>query len=102
MVDQNGRSSSLDVDGGLQKVLYVAPQQFLEHCLMEPLQHPGFSEDLAELWNMLWGLWSCLAWAVFSVCQPIVVYPDCGPVCIWHGQSSVCASPRLWSCLIVC
>ena len=66
-------------------------------------------------------LWFCLAWVVFSVCQPysrtqtvvlsgmgslqcvpaLVMYPDCGPV--WHGQSSVCASPghvpRLWSCL---
>ena len=35
-------------------------------------------------------------------CVPaLVMYPDCGPV--WHGQSSVCASPshvpRLWSCL---
>ena len=66
-------------------------------------------------------LCSCLAWAVFSMCQSqsctqtvvlsglgnvcyvpaLVMYPDCGLV--WHGQSSVCASPsdvpRLWSCL---
>ena len=90
---------------------------------------------------------SCLAWAVFSMCQfqsctqavglsgmgslqyvpalvmytdsfhcmpALVMYPGCGPV--WHGHSSVCASPshvhgqfsvcaipchvlRLWSCL---
>ena len=54
-------------------------------------------------------LWACLylAWAVFSVCQPysctqtvvpsdcvlsvLVMYPDCG--LLWHGQSSLCASP---------
>ena len=56
-------------------------------------------------------LCSCLAWAVFSMCQPqsctqtvvlsgmdslqyvpaLVMYPDCDPV--WHGQCSVCASP---------
>ena len=29
-----------------------------------------FSKKGAELWSMLWGLWSHLAWAIFSLCQP--------------------------------
>ena len=32
-------------------------------------------------------------------------HPDCGPVCIWHGQSSVYASPNhvvLWVVFSVC
>ena len=33
----------------------------------------GFSEEGAELQNMFWGLWSCLAWAVFSMLQPSLV-----------------------------
>ena len=46
----------------------VAPQ--LSLCSMGLLLCSCFSEERAELQNVLWGLWSCLAWAVFSMCQP--------------------------------
>ena len=52
---------SLDKAGGLQNVLHVAPHLFLQRSSMGPLLPSGFSEEGAELYNLLWGLWSCLA-----------------------------------------
>ena len=66
----NGHLSGLGECCGLQKVLHVAPHLVLQHCSMGPVLHSCFFEEGAELKNMVWGLWSCLVWAIFSVCQP--------------------------------
>ena len=46
------------------------PRQTPSTGLRQPLLSSCFSEEGTELQNVLWGMWSCLAWAVFSVCQP--------------------------------
>ena len=56
---------------------------------------PGFSEEAVELWNLLNGLRSCLdSLKRGQKCR--TCSGDCGPV--WHGQSSVCASPIRHMC----
>ena len=65
----NGLSLGLDDSCGLQKVLRVdLPQLVLPRCSNTgPLLRSCFSVDEgAELYNVLWGLWFCLAWAVLT------------------------------------
>ena len=57
----NGQSGGLEESCGLQKVLRVVPQLFLQRCSMGPLLPSGFSVEGVQLYNMSWGLWSCLA-----------------------------------------
>ena len=45
----NGQSGGLDESCGLQKLLHVASQLFLQGCSMGPLLRSCFSEEEAEL-----------------------------------------------------
>ena len=65
----NGQSFGLDDGCGLQKVLRVdLPQLFLRRCSNTgPLLRSCFSVDEGpELYDVLWGLRFCLAWAVLT------------------------------------
>ena len=48
----------------------LPPQPFFQHFCMGPLLPYCFSEEGTELQNVLWGRRSCLALAIFSMCQP--------------------------------
>ena len=75
----------------LQKVLHVAALLFLQRYSTGSLLPSGFSEEGAELYDIVpWGLWSCLAWAI---CSHV---PRLWSCLTWAVCSHV---PRLWSCL---
>ena len=52
-----GESGGLEESCGLQKVLHVAPQLFLQRCSMGPLLPSGFSVEGAELGTVFLSGW---------------------------------------------